>query len=63
MLRFSQRVVPTGQGWEAFRFLQQAGKAPVRFVLFPGEEHELRQPAHNLRKFQEELAWFRNYLY
>ncbi|MCS7182609.1 MAG: prolyl oligopeptidase family serine peptidase [Thermoanaerobaculum sp.] len=56
-------AVPTEQGWQHFRALQQVGKAPVRFVLFPGEGHSLAKPAHRLRKLQEELAWFDRYLF
>lgn len=55
--------VPTEQGWQHFRALQQLGKAPVRFVLFPGEGHSLAKPAHRLRKLREELAWFDRYLF
>ncbi len=55
--------VPTEQGWQHFRALQQMGKAPVRFVLFPKEGHSLAKPAHRLRKLKEELAWFDRYLF
>lgn len=55
--------VPTEQGWQHFRALQQIGKAPVRFVLFPGEGHSLAKPAHRLRKLKEELSWFDRYLF
>jgi len=57
------RAVPTEQGFQHFRALQQLGKAPVRFVLFPGEGHSLAKPAHRLRKLEEELAWFDRYLF
>ncbi len=36
--------VPTEQGWQLFRALKRIGKAPVRFILFPGEPHGLRKP-------------------
>ncbi len=55
--------VPTQQGWEHFRALQQIGKAPVRFLLFPGETHGFRKLSHKRRKIEEELAWFRRYLF
>ncbi len=55
--------VPTEQGWEHYRALQQIGKAPVRFLLFPGEPHSLRKIPHQLRKLTEELAWFDRYLF
>ncbi len=55
--------VPTEQGWEHYRALQQIGKAPVRFLLFPGEPHSPRKTTHQLRKLREELAWFDRYLF
>jgi dipeptidyl aminopeptidase/acylaminoacyl peptidase len=57
------RVVATQQGWAQFRGLQQLGKAPVRFVLFPGEKHELLKLGHRRRKLREELAWFDRHLF
>jgi formylglycine-generating enzyme required for sulfatase activity len=55
--------VPTQQGWMHYRALQQLGKAPVRFILMPGEPHSLRKLAHQRRKLEEELAWFDRYLF
>lgn len=52
------RNVPTGQGWSHYRALYHLSKAPVKFILFPGEAHGLRQFSHQLRKMEEELAWF-----
>ncbi|MCS7155536.1 MAG: prolyl oligopeptidase family serine peptidase [Bacteroidetes bacterium] len=57
------RAVPTEQGWQHYRALQQLGKAPVRFVLFPGAEHSLVRLSHQRRKMEEELAWFAQYLF
>src|SRR5205807_8682735 len=57
------RVVHPQQGWAQYRALQQLGKAPVRFVLFPGEKHGLKKLAHQRRKLREELAWFDRYLF
>ncbi|MFN4260177.1 MAG: prolyl oligopeptidase family serine peptidase [Gemmataceae bacterium] len=57
------RVVPVHHGWMQYRALQQLGKAPVRYVLFPGEEHGLERLAHQRRKMAEELAWFDRYLF
>ncbi len=50
--------VPFGQGMEHYRVLQQLGQAPVKFIIFPGEPHGLRKLSHQLRKMEEELAWF-----
>jgi dipeptidyl aminopeptidase/acylaminoacyl peptidase len=55
--------VPTEQGWQHFRAMQQAGVAPVRFLLFPGSGHGLTKPSHRKRKMNEELAWFDRYLF
>jgi formylglycine-generating enzyme required for sulfatase activity len=30
----------------------------VKFLLFPGEPHTLQEYAHQLRKLEEEMAWF-----
>jgi dipeptidyl aminopeptidase/acylaminoacyl peptidase len=57
------RNVPPSQSWSHFRVMQQAGRAPVRLVLFPGEPHGLRKYAHQKRKVEEDLAWFDKYLF
>jgi dipeptidyl aminopeptidase/acylaminoacyl peptidase len=57
------RVVHPQQGWAQYRALQQFGRAPVRFVLFPGEKHGLKKLAHMRRKVQEEMAWFDRHLF
>jgi len=59
----SDTTVPTEQGYEHYRALQQMEKAPVRFVLMPGEPHSLRKISHQKRKMEEELAWFDKYLF
>lgn len=55
--------VPPHQSRSLFRALQQIGKADVRLVLFPGEPHGLRKPAHQRRKVEEDLAWLDRYLF
>jgi len=57
------RSVPYEQGWEYYRALQQIGKAPVRFISFPGEGHGPRKLAHQRRKLVEDLKWFETYLF
>ncbi len=57
------RAVPRDQGWEYYRGLQQVGKAPVRFLWFPGQPHGLRKITHQLRKMKEEIKWIDNYLF
>jgi len=56
-------AVPTEQGWQHYRALQQLGKAPVRFILYPGEPHGFRRPSHQKRKMEEDLAWADTYLF
>ncbi len=55
--------VPTSQGWEYYRALQQIGKAPVRFLLFPGAEHGLRRLSHQRRKMEEDIKWLDKYFF
>lgn len=57
------RSVPRDQGWEYYRGLQQVGKAPVRFLWFPGQPHGLQKITHQKRKMKEELAWIDTYLF
>ena len=57
------RSVPRDQGWEYYRGLQQVGKAPVKFLWFPGQPHGLQKITHQLRKMKEEIAWFDTYLF
>ncbi|NIM19990.1 MAG: prolyl oligopeptidase family serine peptidase [Candidatus Latescibacteria bacterium] len=63
MFGTEDRNVPTEQGWQHFRAMQQIGKAPVRFLLFPGAKHGLSKLSHRQRKMEEELAWFDKYLF
>ncbi|MEM1002221.1 MAG: prolyl oligopeptidase family serine peptidase, partial [Bacteroidota bacterium] len=58
----NDRAVPRDQGWEYYRGLQQVGKAPVRFLWFPGQPHGLGKITHQLRKMKEELRWIDTYL-
>lgn len=55
--------VPTEQGWLHYRSLYYLQKAPVRFLLFPGEEHFPMKLSHQLRVTVEEMAWFDKYLF
>jgi dipeptidyl aminopeptidase/acylaminoacyl peptidase len=57
------RAVPRDQGWEYYRGLQQVGKAPVRFLWFPGQPHGLGKITHQLRKMNEEIQWIDTYLF
>jgi dienelactone hydrolase len=57
------RAVPYEQGWEYYRALQQVGKAPVRFLSYPGEPHGLGELSHQRRKVEEDLAWIDTYLF
>jgi dipeptidyl aminopeptidase/acylaminoacyl peptidase len=55
--------VPPAQSWSYFRVLQYYGKVPVKFVLFPGEPHGPRKLTHQMRKVEEEAAWFDKYFF
>ncbi len=57
------RAVPRDQGWEYYRGLQQVGRAPVRFLWFPGQPHSLQKITHQLRKMKEEIRWINYYLF
>jgi dipeptidyl aminopeptidase/acylaminoacyl peptidase len=57
------RQVPTEQGWTHYRALYTLGKAPVKFILFPGEAHGPKKLTHQLRKLNEEDAWLDLYLF
>ncbi len=55
--------VPPAQSWSYFRALQYYGKVPVKFVVFPGEPHGPRKLTHQMRKLDEEMAWFDKYFF
>ncbi len=55
--------VPPAQSWSYFRVLQYYGKVPVKFVIFPGEPHGPRKLTHQMRKVDEEMAWFDKYFF
>jgi dipeptidyl aminopeptidase/acylaminoacyl peptidase len=57
------RVVHPQQGWALYRGLQQLGKAPVRFVQFPGEKHGLKKLSAQRRNLEESLAWLDRHLF
>ncbi|MGH9733304.1 MAG: S9 family peptidase [Candidatus Acidiferrales bacterium] len=59
----NDRNVPTEQSWTYYRTLYWLNKVPVKFVLFPGEPHGPRKLTHQLRKLNEEMAWFDEYLF
>ena len=65
LIQFGEKdtAVPTEQGWQHYRALQQIGKAPVRYVVYPGEGHGLSRLSHQKRKMEEDLAWFDTYLF
>ncbi|MGL4553044.1 MAG: S9 family peptidase [Gemmataceae bacterium] len=57
------RVVHPQQGWALYRGLQQLGKAPVRFVQYPGEKHGLKKLSARRRNVVESVAWLDRYLF
>jgi dipeptidyl aminopeptidase/acylaminoacyl peptidase len=58
----ADRNVPTAQSWSYFRALQFFGKT-VKYVVFPGEPHGPRKLTHQLRKVEDEEAWFDKYFF
>jgi len=55
--------VPPAQSWSYFRVLQYYGQVPVKFIVFPGEPHGPRKLTHQIRKVDEEIAWFDKYFF
>ena len=55
--------VPPAQSWSYFRVLQYYGQVPVKFIVFPGEPHGPRKLTHQMRKVDEEVAWFDKYFF
>ncbi len=55
--------VPPAQSWSFFRALQYYDKVPVKYVVFPGEPHGPRKLTHQMRKVEEEMAWFDKYFF
>ncbi len=53
--------VPTGQGWEFYRTMEQLGKE-VKFILMPGEAHVFRKLSHQKRKVKEEIKWIHSHI-
>lgn len=58
----ADRNVPPAQSWSYFRALQYFGKT-VKYVVFPGEPHGPRKLTHQMRKVEEEAAWFDKYFF
>ncbi len=53
--------VPTEQGWEFYRTMEQFGKE-VRFILMPGEPHVFGRLSHQMRKVHEEVKWIHEHI-
>jgi dipeptidyl aminopeptidase/acylaminoacyl peptidase len=58
----ADRNVPPAQSWTYFRALQYYDK-PVKYIVFPGEPHGPRKLTHQMRKVEEEIAWFDKYFF
>ena len=59
----ADRNVPPDEGWTYYRTLYYYEKAPVKLDLFPGEPHGPGKLSHQLRKVNDELAWFDKYFF
>jgi hypothetical protein len=58
----ADRNVPPAQSWSYYRALQYFNKT-VKYVVFPGEPHGPRKLTHQMRKVEEEAAWFDKYFF
>jgi dipeptidyl aminopeptidase/acylaminoacyl peptidase len=58
----ADRNVPTAQSWSYFRALQFFDKT-AKYVVFPGEPHGPRKLTHQMRKVEDEEAWFDKYFF
>jgi prolyl oligopeptidase PreP (S9A serine peptidase family) len=58
----ADRNVPPAQSWSYFRALQHFDKT-AKYVVFPGEPHGPRKLTHQMRKVEEEVAWFDKYFF
>ncbi len=58
----ADRNVPPAQSWSYYRALQYFNKT-VKYVVFPGEPHGPRKLTHQMRKVEEEVAWFDKYFF
>jgi dipeptidyl aminopeptidase/acylaminoacyl peptidase/formylglycine-generating enzyme required for sulfatase activity len=58
----ADRNVPPAQSWSFFRALEYYGKT-VKFVVFPGEPHGPQKLTHQIRKVEDEVAWFDKYFF
>jgi dipeptidyl aminopeptidase/acylaminoacyl peptidase len=58
----ADRNVPPAQSWSFFRALQYFGKT-AKYVVFPGEPHGPQKLTHQMRKVEDELAWFDQYFF
>jgi dipeptidyl aminopeptidase/acylaminoacyl peptidase/formylglycine-generating enzyme required for sulfatase activity len=59
----ADRNVPPDEGWTYYRTLYYYDKAPVKLDLFPGEPHGPQKLSHQMRKVNDELAWFNKYFF
>ncbi len=54
--------VNVGQSRELYRHLKMRDQAPVRLVLYPGEEHGNRRAAARLDYTLRQMQWLEHYL-
>ena len=54
--------VNVGQSRELYRHLKMRDQAPVRLVLYPGEEHGNRKAAARLDYTLRQMQWLEHYL-
>ncbi len=57
----SDPVDPLGQAQQFYRALKRYG-VPVEFVVYPREEHPVREQQHTLDLLRRVIAWYERYL-
>jgi len=51
-----------GQSLMFFTALRDIGKAPVRYIKFPRQEHGIDEPRLLRSQLVEEIRWFKKYI-
>ena len=53
--------VPLSQGLEFYHSLRALG-VPTEMVIYPGEQHGIRRPRHQIDRLQRTLDWFARFI-
>lgn len=58
----NDKRVPLGQGMELFRALKHNNRAPVKFIVYPGEGHGYKKRAHRYHFMINGIEWLEKYI-